>query len=263
MPASAMRVADELRGLAAAVAFLTRVPAGRAIELGAPDVARGVVAFPLVGAAIGLATGATATWLSGPLPAGTAGAVALLVAVVLTGALHLDGLADTADAIGGRTREASLGIMRDPRVGSYGAVAIAMLLLIEASALAALGRDARTVDVVAAFALARAVAPAVAALLPYAREGDGLGRALNAREGDGLGRALTSRVRPPLAVAVALALVAVLQPRHLLALVSVAAACACGAAAFCRQRFGGMTGDTLGATIAVTQMVCLAVACLG
>src|ERR1700704_5339998 len=109
MPASPMRaVRAELRGVAAALAFLTRVPVGRFAELDGADVARGAVAFPLVGAGIGAATGGVVYALAGSLTAPLAAVLGLVVAALLTGALHLDALADTADALGAWTRERAL-----------------------------------------------------------------------------------------------------------------------------------------------------------
>jgi adenosylcobinamide-GDP ribazoletransferase len=122
--------------------------------------------------------------------------------------------------------------------------------LLEATALAALVSAAQVAEVAAAFALARSVAPAIAGVMPYAREGHGLARAL------------TSRARAPVAVGVACAVVLAVRPRDGLELVGCAALCAVGAAAFCRSRFGGVTGDTLGGTIAVTEVGCLLVACI-
>src|SRR6478736_1399109 len=117
-PASPMRARDPL----AAVAFLTRIPVGRFVTLGPDDVGRGVVFFPIVGAAVGALAGLAAEGLDGPLPALVAGGLGVAVALVLTGALHLDGLADTADAFGAGNRERRLEIMRDSRTGSFGAV---------------------------------------------------------------------------------------------------------------------------------------------
>src|SRR6478736_1463935 len=99
-----------MRAASAALAFLTRIPIGRWVALGPDDIGRGVVFFPLVGAGVG------------PLPALAAGGLGVAVALVLTGALHLDGLADTADAFGAADRERALEIMRDSRTGSFGAV---------------------------------------------------------------------------------------------------------------------------------------------
>src|ERR1700674_5603283 len=97
--------AAELRGLAAAVAFLTRVPVGRWIELDAADIARGGGLFPLVGAGIGAAVGGVTQALSGSLTALLAALIGLAAGAVLTGVLHLDGLADSADAFGASTRD--------------------------------------------------------------------------------------------------------------------------------------------------------------
>jgi adenosylcobinamide-GDP ribazoletransferase len=239
---AAARIARELRGAAAAVAFLTRIPIGRLARLDRADLAAGVVAFPLVGAGIGALTGAAAVAMADRLPATVAGALALAIAIMLTGALHLDGLADTADALGGRTRKQALTIMRDSRVGSYGVVAVALVLLVEASALAAADRVA---DVAAAFCLSRTLAPPLAALLPYARGGDGLGRAVA-----GGPRALG-------ALAVGGAVLVALAPRHpgTLAITALAAAATCGTVAW--RCFGGVSGDTLGAAIVVAEVACL------
>src|SRR5258705_4269490 len=119
-----MRVADaELRGGAAAVAFLTRIPVGRAVELDAADVARGGALFPLVGAGIGAATGGVVYAVADPLGTLLAALLGLVTAALLTGVLHLDALADTADALGATTRAPALEIMRDHSIGAHAGVA--------------------------------------------------------------------------------------------------------------------------------------------
>src|SRR5213595_1048016 len=128
----------ELRGLAGAVAFLTRVPIGRFVALGPADVGRGGTFFPLVGAGIGAAVGGIADGLAGTLTAPLAAVIGLAVAAALTGVLHLDALADTADALGASTRERALEIMRDHAIGSYGAVALVLDLGAKIAALSAL-----------------------------------------------------------------------------------------------------------------------------
>jgi adenosylcobinamide-GDP ribazoletransferase len=248
-----MRVVEaiegELRGALGAVAFLTCLPVGRAVAADDSDLARGVPAFPLVGAGIGAAAAECGALLAGQLPAAVAGSVALALAVVLTGGLHVDGLADTADSLGGRSTEEALAIMRDARVGSYGATAIALLLIVEAAALATLVTADRIADVVVAFALSRAVAPLIATSLPYARPGPGLARAL------GPGAA----GRAAIAGLLAIGLVPLLEPRHGWELAACAGFCGIGVAAFLRRRLGGMTGDALGAAIALTEVACLVV----
>src|SRR5690242_17118460 len=157
--------------LLAAVAFLTRLPAGRR----AHDVSAGATLFPVVGAAVGAAVGATAYGLARIAPTLVAAGIALALGVLLTGALHLDGLADTADALAARTREAALAIMRDHAVGAYGAVALVLDLLVKAAALAALANSGRVVlEALAAGALSRAAPVVIASTLPSVRtEGAG------------------------------------------------------------------------------------------
>jgi adenosylcobinamide-GDP ribazoletransferase len=246
------RLADaagaEVRAAAAAVAFLTRVPMGRWGAGG--ELSRGAPAFPFVGALVGAAAGGAAILLAGPAPPLVAAGVGLAIAALVTGALHLDALADTADALGARSRERALAIMRDPRTGSFGVSAIALVLLVEAGALATLAERREFGATVAAFALSRAVAPVLGGALPYARSQPGLGRALT---GCPPARAAASAL-------LACGLVVALARGHAPELIVTAAICAAAALATCARRFGGVTGDTLGAAIAVTEAACLAVA---
>src|SRR4051794_26047351 len=99
MPAASARAA------AAAVTFLTRVPLARTWALDGAGVARGAFLFPLVGAGVGAAAGGPALLAHLALSPLVAAALGVAVAVALTGAMHVDALADTADAAGARTRE--------------------------------------------------------------------------------------------------------------------------------------------------------------
>src|SRR4051794_41532799 len=109
--------ARELRGAVAALAFLTSVPVGRAIRIEDGDVARAAPAFPLVGGAIGAAAAWCGVLLVRHIPTAAASAVALIVAVGLTGGVHPDGPADTADATRGRPRGEGLPLIARPRPG--------------------------------------------------------------------------------------------------------------------------------------------------
>ena len=116
--------------------------------------------------------------LAGPLPASAAATIGVGLAALLTGGMHLDALADTADALGGRTRERRLEIMRDHSIGAFGAVALVLVLLLEVSLLAELGaRDLALVSFAAAGALSRWSPLPIALALPSARD-DGQGRSL-------------------------------------------------------------------------------------
>ncbi|HEV8249009.1 MAG TPA: adenosylcobinamide-GDP ribazoletransferase [Gaiellaceae bacterium] len=243
-----MRVA---RAAAAAVAFLTIVPLGRVIVLGPDDVARGAALFPLVGAAVGAAMGGVATGLAGPLPPLAAAALALAAGAVLTGAMHLDALADSADALGARSRAAALEIMRDPRIGPFGVLALTLDVLTKAVALAALtAAGGAVLPAIAAGAAARATAPVLAVALPAARA-DGSGAEL-ARRG-GLGVAAT-------AAAIGLVVAAVASGWAGVAIFATAALVAGGVAVAARRRFGGATGDVLGAAVELAETAGLLVA---
>lgn len=245
--------ARSLRAAAAAVAFLTRIPVGRVV-LDAGDVGRGAALFPAVGAGIGALVGLIVVGLDGELTVLLAAVAAVTAEALLTGAIHLDALADTADGLGAGTPERALEIMRDPAIGSFGATALALDLLVKVSALAAVAADSRAVlVVVAAFALGRAAPLALSLALPYARPASGTGRVLTERA-----------ARVSLAVGIVLALgiaVAALGLRGLALAAGAGVAClVVGVVA--RRRLEGVTGDVLGASaeLATTFALVAAVA---
>jgi adenosylcobinamide-GDP ribazoletransferase len=223
------------------VSFLTRLPVPRAagtadLEPGA--LGRAAVWFPLVGALVGATLGGTRALADLALPPGPATAVAIAVAVALTGALHEDGLADTADGLGVHaSRERRLEIMRDPRPGAFGTVALVLALLLSWTLLAGLDGRQCLLAAVAAHALARWAMVLAAALFPPARR-DGAGTLL-----------AVGHIR--LAAATSIAIAIALGAGGLVGgAVSVAAACAAtmllGAVA--TRELGGVTGDVFGAT---------------
>jgi adenosylcobinamide-GDP ribazoletransferase len=238
---------EALRPAAAALAFLSRVPLGRWVRIDAADVARGAWLFPVVGAAIGGGAGLLADVTAGWLPPLAAGTLAVGAAALLTGALHLDALADTADALGARSREHALEIMRDHAIGAFGATALVVVCLLDAALLGTLAEtdDAALVGL-AAGAAGRAAMLPLALALPYARSGEGQGRVLG-----GIG-ALTVGLGIALAVALAL-------PAGAAGLwgAGAAALAALVLALLARARFGGVTGDVLGATAKVAETAAL------
>jgi adenosylcobinamide-GDP ribazoletransferase len=226
---------DDLR---TAVAFLTRLPMPHPQGAMPEHFVRAHRAFPLVGAAIGGAVGllCLASRAIG-LPDLAAAALALGASALLTGALHEDGLADVADGFGGgRDVAAKLEIMRDSRLGTYGALILMVSFVAKLSALAALPDGYVVQSLIAAHALGRGVLPLMAMSLDYARK-DGL--AANAGRPDSA-TALTAG-----AIAVLIALVA-LPWRDALGAALVAAACAIGMAWLAQRQIGGQTGDVLG-----------------
>lgn len=248
---SVARLGLELRAIPAAVAFLTRIPVGRWVAFDGDDVTRAGPVFPLVGAAIGGVVGATALGLSGPLSPFVAVALALAVETVLTGALHVDALADTADALGARSREQALAIMRDHAIGSYGAVAIGLDLLIKAGALTMLAGEGHVVGfMVAAGALSRMTPVVLAAALPYARRGEGAGASLT-RGGC---------LRAALAAATALLIAFAATGDDGMIVAALAAMTVLFLGLGFRHWLAGVTGDALGAAVEVSELAVLVAA---
>jgi adenosylcobinamide-GDP ribazoletransferase len=238
---------NALRPTAAAITFLTRAPLGRFVRVDAGDVARGAWLFPAVGGAVGGACGLLADVVAAWLPSLAAGGLAVGAAALLTGALHLDALADTADALGVRTREHALEIMRDHAIGAFGATALIVVCVLDAAVLGTLAQtdDAALVGLAAGAAGRAAMLPS-AFVLPYARTGEGQGRLLA-----GIGPA-TAALGVALAVLLAL-------PAGAAGLWAVAAAAltAVVLGLFARRRFGGFTGDVLGATAKLAETAAL------
>ncbi|WP_395665366.1 adenosylcobinamide-GDP ribazoletransferase [Methylocella sp.] len=221
--------------------------------------ARALRLLPLAGATVG-ALGATTLLAGLGLGLGPTLAAALAVATLAaaTGGLHEDGLADCADSFGGSTRERRLEIMSDSRVGSYGALALGLSLILRVAAAATLAeRDAglAAAVLVAAGALSRGAGLAPLALLPPARD-----RGLAHSAGRPTPRNVAAAAAlGALACALPLAFGAPLAQAALaLGLVVAAVACAC---ALARRRLGGHTGDVAGATQQLAEIATLVAFC--
>ena len=228
----------------------TRLPVPRSAPVESCDVARASWALPVAGVVVGGAGAlAYAIALAIHLPAMLAAALALLATLLVTGCLHEDGLADTADGFGGgQDRARKLEIMRDSRLGTYGACALMMSLLLRWTALAAMaGPVAVPSSLIAAHVSARAALPVFMHFVPAARP-DGL-------SADAGRPALQSSV-----VAVllgVLTLVIALGPAAT-AIGLVLAACAGLLMAWLSVRqIGGQTGDVLGALEQIIEIVIL------
>jgi len=235
-----------VRDLRTATSFLTRLRVGG--DVGGPeDLARGVPWFPVVGCVLGLAVAAVYAAGRSVFPQFVAAAVAIGVGVWATGAFHEDGLADTADAFGGaRTREETLRILKDPRLGTYGVAALIFDVAIRVGALAALNTRTAFVVVPAAHALSRAGAVALLAG-PVATE-EGLGASYGS---------VVTRTQVTLAIVAGLLIgTAALGPVVAAAALSVALGSFI-VGRLARRRIGGVTGDILGCAQQVGEIVVL------
>lgn len=233
-------------GLLGAVQFLTRVPI-RLRE--APDLTASVPWFPVVGGAIGAVVGGVACGLMEILPATVAATVAVLVGVVMTGAFHEDGLADTADAMGGWSQEQRREILKDSRHGSYGVAAMVGTVLIRVACVASLGPATAFAALVAAHALGRGAAVAVMGLAPPVPV-SGLGA--DYTRGLSGGRSLAGALG---AIAIATAAVG----WWVAPLAGAVAVGAVGVSTLARRAFGGVSGDILGAVEQVGECLVLIV----
>jgi len=236
------------RLLLTAVQFLTRVPVPAWVGHGPAQLDQAMRYLPLVGIGIGLAGAAVLALASAGLPRPAAALLSVAATLLLTGALHEDGLADTLDGLfGGTTREDALRIMRDSRLGTYGAAGLTLALGLKVAALSAL--PAAVPALVAGHAGSRLMVVCVLAGLPYARAD---GKATPVAGGVGIMELAVAGVCGVLPMVA-------LGGRAVPALL-LAAGLAWGMARWFRRRLGGYTGDGLGAVQQVTELTILLVA---
>lgn len=234
------------QAFAIALQFLTRLPVRAQWE--PPAAGLSLLFYPLVGLLIGLLL-----WLMAFLMAGgdlLAAALVVTAWVLLTGALHLDGLADSADAwLGGHgDRERTLAIMKDPYCGPMGVVALVLVLGLKWSALAGLMASGDLLGLILAPVLGRTAALALFFTTPYVRP-EGLGSALSQH----LPRPEAAKVL--LLVGVLTVLIAGLRGLGLLLIVLAVLGLL---RALMLRRLGGTTGDTAGATIEIVETAVVA-----
>jgi adenosylcobinamide-GDP ribazoletransferase len=253
MPIPENLIADCVSGIRTSIAFLTRLPLGQGPAGAETDIARASWAFPIAGIIVGLIGGVVYA-LAYRLGLGAWPAAALCVAATLavTGCLHEDGLADTADGFGGgATRERKLEIMRDSRIGTYGVCALTLSILLRVAAMATLARPSFAFwALIAAHGAARAALPIFMTIVPPARD-DGLSRAAgqptqqNAMIAGVLGVLILAVFLGPLAGIAALVLLAVVMGLMM---------------RLSSSQIGGQTGDVLGALEQVSEVAVLLIA---
>jgi adenosylcobinamide-GDP ribazoletransferase len=243
-------VAERTRPAAAAIAFLTALPVGRRRPILERDLRSGAVLFPLVGGLIG-ALAAFVAWAAAlVLPELPAAALGIAAGIAVTGAMHLDGLADTADgvgaALGGHDPAAA---MADPRLGTFGGAALFVDLLLKTSAMAGLLIGGRfPIEIVAAAALGRGSALALAAALPY--RGGGTGSWLGGID----------RGRCVAALAMGVVVGALTLGWTFVAMLASSVVVTLLLARWSSRRLGGATGDVFGAASEASETLALVAA---
>ncbi len=248
VPATFMKIGQACRDLGICLQFYSRLP----VPAGAwtmADLARALRLAPLAGAVIGL-IGAVTLFVGAAvlgLPNPIAATLAIAASILATGGLHEDGLADVADGFGGGpTAARKLEIMKDSRIGSFGALALILSVVIKVGAVAYIvlqhGYAGGGVALIAAGAASRGFGLVPLALLPAARP-SGLGQAA--------GRLPKAAFATALLLATVIGLAPMLQggmaPWRPVLGCFCAAAAALGMAWLAKRQIGGQTGDVAGA----------------
>jgi adenosylcobinamide-GDP ribazoletransferase len=235
------------------LAFCTRLPLVHSAIVEGSDIAKASWAFPIVGAGIGL-LGGLVCWIAAKLGLHPflSGVLAVGTTMFATGCLHEDGLADTADGLGGgKTAEHKLDIMRDSRIGAYGAAAMTLSMMLRAGAIASLAVPGLMAGALfAAHAGSRAALPALMRLVPRARA-DGLSAEA--------GMPPSGSVWLAGLIGVIAAIIGIGFSKAIIALILVVAAIFV-IGRLCIVQIGGQTGDVLGALQQVSEILILLVA---
>ncbi|MBU2935408.1 MULTISPECIES: adenosylcobinamide-GDP ribazoletransferase [Pacificibacter] len=237
----------QISDIKTAFALLTRLPVKASFE----RTAEATWAFPIVGVCLGVFVVMIALlsdWIG--LSLGVSAGLAIASAVIITGAMHEDGIADSADGLwGGWAPARRLEIMRDSHIGSYGVLALILVMLLRFSAITMVINNFQMGVLVAAAVLSRAAMPFVMTLLPHARD-DGLSVQTGRPNGT------TAAFGAVIALGLAWLSIGFVP--------MVFAASACGLIIFgvmkiAKAKIGGQTGDILGATQVLCELCVLAI----
>ena len=246
---------QQLRLFLTAVQFFTRLPVPAWVGHSAQQLEQAARYLPLVGMLVGAIAAAVLYLAAQALPLSLAVGLSMVASILVTGAFHEDGLSDFADGFGGgHTKEKMLAIMKDSRVGAYGAIAIVLALLLKYQALVELcGKHSLTfaaAALIAAHAVSRLMAASIMLTQQYVRDDD----SARARPAAQLGRASFA-----VALLTGIAALAILYAAGATVTTIFAAAVAAllmraYLAWRLQQRLGGYTGDCLGAVQQLTEI---------
>ena len=252
----ATRLLHEFRLFFVALQFFTRVPVPRWVGFEPDWLNQSARHFALIGVLVGVVA-AVALWAASRiLPLSVAVLLSMAATMLLTGGFHEDGWADTCDGLGGAvSRERALEIMKDSRIGAYGAMGLLMMLALKASALASLPAAWACAALLLGHTVSRAASTALIRFLPYAGDLD-----------HAKAKPLAQRISKAglvvccgwvLLVAAGLVVYQPVWrvPVALGTLIAVVGAWRC--ARWFHRRLGGVTGDTLGATQQLTELLLL------
>lgn len=234
-----------LNDLKVALAFLTRIPINHGPQI---SLRRSAALFPLVGALIGLIGGLVFYVSSAILPPLVSASISILVTVAITGAFHLDGLADICDGlIGGWNREERLKILKDSRHGTYGVAAISLQLILQVSLLSALSPRDGLFTLIVLHTLSRLV-PIFLMLIPATSGHDGMGASISREIG---------AKEPLVGSLITVLLIAPIMGLNFLLLSAILFLTLSIFALWVIRKIGGMVGDAFGAGEQISETMIL------
>lgn len=234
-----------LNDLKVALAFLTRIPINHGPQI---SLRRSAALFPLVGAFIGLVGGLVFYLSSAILPPLVSASISILVTVAITGAFHLDGLADICDGlIGGWNREERLKILKDSRHGTYGVAAISLQLILQVCLLSALSPRDGLFTLIVLHTLSRLV-PIFLMLIPATSGHDGMGASISREIG---------AKEPLVGSLITVLLIAPIMGLNFLLLSAILFLTLSIFALWVIRKIGGMVGDAFGAGEQISETMIL------
>lgn len=232
-------LSQPLRSFATAIRFLTVLPTFSSAQDDQSRFGAALYYFPVVGILAGCLAALSSYVLGFIFSDMVCGVLLAILLSSISGFLHMDGLADTADGfLSARVRQRCLEIMKDSRIGVMGATVVVSILLLKSAAIVAIGERELLGGLIVAATAGRVAMVLAMHFLPYARPEGGLGSLF------GSGAAAVSA--PLTAVAVLLLTTLVVLPSKLLITVCVFLLVLMVVSALCMKRIGGYTGDTLG-----------------
>ena len=237
-----------------ALQFLTIIRASKDPDITGEKLGKSMSCFPVVGLFIGLILVAVRIAFSYLLPSSLADVLVIVVLVILSGALHLDGFADTVDGLaGGRDREKTLAIMRDSQIGSFAVVGLILLLVLKVFALMEVPAEIKNAALLIMPVLGRWSTVHLASGYGYARSGSGTALAFTQFAGK------MEYIVSTLITAVIL--IGLFQIKGLMIMLIIAALTILFGHFF-KRRIGGVTGDIMGAACEINEVVTLLMICV-
>ena len=242
-----------MKGFLTALQFLTVIRISRSRKITENDLGRSMAYYPLVGFLLGLILAGGRVLLDGVLPSPTTDILVIAILVIITGALHLDGVADTVDGLaGGRDRAKILAIMKDSRIGSFAVVGLILVLMLKVFALIEIPSDVKNRAIVVMPVMGRWSTVQLAAFFPYARSGAGTARAFVRYAGPS---------ESLIATFVAfLIVIGAFLVKGAIILVIISAFTFFFGLCF-KKRIGGVTGDIMGAACELSEVMTLLIIC--